>query len=532
MLAGAAPAAAQLRIVDYNTKTGENPGQQTARPEITTVLQAIGLQSAMGIAKPIDILLLQEQFSPGVTTQSFVDVLNNLYDPINKTMYARSTLDALTSDFMHRAGGPGMVYNTQTVEKIEEIRFGTVSTSAQPRSTMRYKFHPKGYGSDADFYAYNDHYKASGGDPDDMARRQIEALSVHNNANGLGPGKSIIFAGDFNINSSGEQMYQTLLSAGDGQAEDPINASGTPGVPATYVTWLNNSAYKSIHTQDPSGQMDDRFDFQLVSGELRDGEGMSIINGTYRAFGNNGTHTFNGNITTGTGASAAVLTALRNASDHLPVVADYQLPAKMGVDVASIPSLVVLGSVVPIDLTVSNIAPAVAAIGVDELDYTLSVTGDLTGGASGMDMALGGGNSHTVMLDTSTVGMKNGSILVSSSSQNAADAMFSLPVSFQVISGFLAADFNEDGAVDDADLNTWTTNFGLTSGATKDLGDANGDGSVDGADWLTWQEQEGSLPEGGTATAVVAEPGGGGMAAMWLMGIVGALRCGGPSRRG
>src|SRR4029079_3979821 len=110
-----------------------------------------------------------------------------------------------------------------------------------------------------------------------------------------------------------------------------LNASGTPGVPATYVTWHDNSAYKSIHTQDPGASMDDRFDFQLVSGEMMDGEGMSIIPGSYHPFGNNGTHTFNGQITTGTGASATVLAALRDSSDHLPVVADYQIPAKMQV---------------------------------------------------------------------------------------------------------------------------------------------------------------------------------------------------------
>ena len=36
----------------------------------------------------------------------------------------------------------------------------------------------------------------------------------------------------------------------------------------------------------------------------------------------------------------------------------------------------------------------VAAIAADELDYTLSVSGDLFGGASGVDLALGGGNLH------------------------------------------------------------------------------------------------------------------------------------------
>jgi hypothetical protein len=116
------------------------------------------------------------------------------------------------------------------------------------------------------------------------------------------------------------------LASGPGQAFDPIN---TPGA------WSGNDAFKSVHTQAPSfdaqpglvgGGMDDRFDFQLVTGELLDGEGLDYIPGSYHAFGNNGTHTFNQSISTGTGALLAVLAALMTASDHLPVVADYQLP--------------------------------------------------------------------------------------------------------------------------------------------------------------------------------------------------------------
>ena len=46
---------------------------------------------------------------------------------------------------------------------------------------------------------------------------------------------------------------------------------------------------------------------------------------SFRVFGNNGTHTFDGDITTGTGASAAVLAALVAASDHLPIIADFEM---------------------------------------------------------------------------------------------------------------------------------------------------------------------------------------------------------------
>jgi len=53
-----------------------------------------------------------------------------------------------------------------------------------------------------------------------------------------------------------------------------------------------------------------------------------------------------------------------------------------------------------------------------------------------------------------------------------------------------AADFDEDGDVDDADLARWRAGFGAA--ATHMQGDADGDGDADGADFLTWQRQRGS----------------------------------------
>ena len=40
--------------------------------------------------------------------------------------------------------------------------------------------------------------------------------------------------------------------------------------------------------------MDDRFDFQLVSGEFLDGQGLNYIGNSYHSFGNNGYHVQHG----------------------------------------------------------------------------------------------------------------------------------------------------------------------------------------------------------------------------------------------
>ncbi|MBX3426774.1 MAG: lamin tail domain-containing protein [Pirellulales bacterium] len=52
---------------------------------------------------------------------------------------------------------------------------------------------------------------------------------------------------------------------------------------------------------------------------------------------------------------------------------------------------------------------------------------------------------------------------------------------------YSAADFNQDGAVDGADLTIWQERFAATGVPGSQQGDATGDGSVDGSDFLAWQ---------------------------------------------
>jgi hypothetical protein len=357
VLAWAPPAEAQLRIVTYNTATGNPaPGVQTARPGMNIVLKSIGEELRNGIARPIDVLLLQEQFSTNVgddalddvATQSFVDLMNSIYGTLeNPTPYARGVVDALTSHPMGQAGGPGIVYNTQTVQLIAEHRFGTVNTSAQARSTLRYQLRPVGYNPDADFYIYNSHYKA-GSSTAEKNQRELEATSIRTHvtygSDWLGEGAHVLYVGDYNMQSSSEDAFQTLIAAGDGQAHDPINRLGS---------WSGVSSFADVHTQAPcqdddgtgtadtcfgltAGGMDDRFDFQLMTGEVLDGSGFTYVSNSYRTFGNNGTtfqddinHSSNTYVFQGVTSytSTQILNALHSVSDHLPVIADFQLDA-------------------------------------------------------------------------------------------------------------------------------------------------------------------------------------------------------------
>ncbi len=421
MLAFAGPAPAQLRIVTYNTANGTFPSGNDASPRagMDNVLQAIGDEVTNGITRPIDALIFQEHDDPSTTTQEFVNLLNGIY---GAGTYAHSTIITLPNFTLNIR--QTMVYNTNTLSLIHEKAFGTTGSSAAARQTARFQLRPVGYDATADFYVYNSHYKA-GSTSSDQSRRAFEANTIRNDSDALGQGINAIYAGDFNMRSSSETAYQTLLGAGNGQAFDPINAPGT---------WNNNSSFASIHTQSPhdgsdgliTGGIDDRFDFQLVTGELLDNEGLSYIPGSYHTFGNNGT-TFNRAVNSSNNTyplANSILDDLAHVSDHLPVVADYQLPAKMLVEVGAVTSRVIIGTPVDVPVTVTNVAPVATANGADELDYVVTGIDNVLGNAIGTADPLASGNLHIMSMDTSGLGVAIGRVDVISSSQSVADGEF------------------------------------------------------------------------------------------------------------
>lgn len=497
---GASESLAQLRIVSYNTA-------EDARSELTTIFTAIGEEQRNGIAKPIDVLALQEQTTLTSTTDDIVDLLNGIY---GAGTYARGTRLAATSG----AGRVAVVYNTNTVDLLSEGAASSLSGTGAARQTLRYQFRPVGYDESADFYLYNSHYKASTGASNE-SRRNVEAGQIRANADFLGEGASLIFAGDLNLYSSSEAAYQTLLAPGAGQAIDPLNTSNS------FQPWNNNSSFATFHTQSPcsssvgncgvGGGVDSRFDFQLVSGEVLDDEGFSLIDGSYHPFGNNGT-TYNQSINSGSNTvtfpgvtsftKSQILNALRTATDHLPLVADYQLPAVLNAFTETIPDTVELAEFFTLDFSIFNDADVVAANGADELDYSFSTTGDVVGfgATSGTDAALGGVNLHQVVFDTTTLGMKTGEITITSASQSAANSEIVIPISFEVVAAALAGDYNDDGVVDAADYSVWRDE--LAAGGSL-VNETASPGVVDSADYDAWVANFGAASAVSTA---VPEP--------------------------
>jgi len=176
---------------------------------------------------------------------------------------------------------------------------------------------------------YSAHLKASSGSTNEQ-KRLDEVTVLRNHLNNLPAGTEFVVVGDFNIYDSNEPAYQKFIANeadNDGRAEDPLASSGGVG------DWHVNAAFASVHTQSPRttqfgggahGGLDDRFDFILTSFGINDNSKVDMVPGTYTAFGNDGNH-FDTSLLDGpnSAVSATVAQAIHDASDHLPVYADF-----------------------------------------------------------------------------------------------------------------------------------------------------------------------------------------------------------------
>lgn len=315
---GRPAAVGHLRIVSYNITAGD----RLPRAGLATLVGAMAAESISGHVDQVDLLAIQEVQSQGVTSAAVAAALNAVY---GAGTYAHGTLNGATTG----SGTQGVVYNTAALRLLDERAIGTASTTGGPRQTLRYAFQPVDGTASSVFYIYNSHFKSLD-TAADAARRNAEATVIRSDADTLPDGTNILYVGDFNVYRSSEPAYQTLLSAGPGQAVDPIARPGD---------WHANSSFVDIFTQAPlatapegltGGGLDDRFDFQIVSGEVMSPGGFTYMAGTYRAFGNNGSVPRNGSINDsrstalpGLANRVEVLDLLTTFSDHLPVVADY-----------------------------------------------------------------------------------------------------------------------------------------------------------------------------------------------------------------
>ncbi len=351
-----------IRIVCYNIEDDIN-GATTPLPGLIApsgggvtgggVLEGIG-EEMLGSdpPQPLDILALEETTSNPVTVAPIVSGLNTYYNLPG--MYAMSTYQATESggDTADGNGPNAMVYNTRTLQLVASVPVlpsgGTSklgSSSGEYREVMRYEFAPAGVTPSPtnEFYIYVSHYK-SGTTSSDLTARGEEAVIIRNDeASNLPANARVIYVGDYNVTTSGEASYQTMLAASapngiaQGQGIDPLNLSG-----ATNIDW-GTGTLLNMKTESAT-DLRYRDDLQVMTANVYNGVagGLSLVAGTFHAFGNNGTTPYQGSVNSGSNTSlnsdlhtnafssnlisASTLYAdLSTASDHLPVVADYTI---------------------------------------------------------------------------------------------------------------------------------------------------------------------------------------------------------------
>lgn len=149
--------------------------------------------------------------------------------------------------------------------------------------------------------------------------------------------QNVMFMGDFNFYSGFEAGFQTMINYSNPNMRfiDPIGQIGD---------WNNNAFYAPIHTQSThtssnncksSGGLDDRFDFILISDEVRFGtRNVRYIQSSYKAVGQDGLR-FDGTIN-GPPQNAVVpqdvADALFHMSDHLPVTLKLRVDKVIGLN--------------------------------------------------------------------------------------------------------------------------------------------------------------------------------------------------------
>ncbi|MFQ5707433.1 MAG: endonuclease/exonuclease/phosphatase family protein [bacterium] len=254
-----------------------------------------------------DILVVQELQSARGQTTFLNDVLNDL----GREVYASGTfVDGPDTD-------NGIFFK---VDKVSLTGSQQISTSLRDISEYTLE------SSAVEFRIYSVHLKASQGTVNEN-RRLDEADVLRKRLNNLADNENFIVAGDFNIYRASEPAFVRLTEEQAGNNSglvDPLNVVGN---------WHNNSAFAAVHTQSTrttafgggsTGGLDDRFDMMLVSTSLVEAGGMDVLAESYTAFGNDGHH-FNLTINFGMNSSIpdSIADALLQASDHLPIFADF-----------------------------------------------------------------------------------------------------------------------------------------------------------------------------------------------------------------
>ncbi len=317
-----------IRYMQYNLLNYGNIESYCSATANPTALKDGWIRTIVDYVKPDIFACVEIGASASVVQHLLDEVLNT-----NGIAYWEKTA---ISNFAGSSIVNMLYYNSE--------KFGLKAQDAvitEPRDINIYKFYLKSgdLATNPDttfFYAIVAHLKAGNTGEDELARAASTNTLMQYLTVAYQPGNYLI-SGDFNLYKSSEQAYVNLLNWNFQSYRffDPVDKPGN---------WNNNSNFSELHTQSthtsgngcPStGGLDDRFDFILISDDIKNGHGgMLAIPESYHAVGQDGEH-FNSAINAPPQNPAApqdVIDALYGNSDHLPVVMDIRLDKTLGLN--------------------------------------------------------------------------------------------------------------------------------------------------------------------------------------------------------
>jgi hypothetical protein len=417
-IAWASLAQAQVRIVNWNL--AELRGDSTS---IEYVIDAIATDDHSGFAAPVTLMLLQEvdYFTHG-------EVSGMLGAQWSAATYTNNNEDAY-------GGAQACFYHAATMTEVPSGH-ADLFTGAGRRAD-RWEFTLNGYvDPPVRLYVYSAHLKA-GNSSDSESQREVGALRILEDIATLPSGSRYIVTGDMNFYDNGELGYLAFLAGN--VLEDPLGAGSWSG---------SGNAIK--HSQSPrkiqadglaSGGMDDRFDFQLISPLMQGTDGLCVIAGTYRSFGNDGNHydiaINDGNNSYWPGNSAgsnSLANALWAASDHIPVVADYRVPAILDTSFGTCSiGRVLEGYPLTCSVDIANGASSVTPAGSAVLAWSMSGTGVLGDNDDLGSLPAGNAQTVPVLLDTSVAGAFDDQLTINATGDLTQHAPTTMSVSGQIL---------------------------------------------------------------------------------------------------
>lgn len=416
----------QVRVMTWNIAR-----MQGNADAIGSVLWHAHRDDRPGWACPVDIMVFQE------VTPTALKALGPLVASSAPagTTYAVATYTTSAGE-SSSGGAAALFYRTQSFSEIGSAH-QDLPTGAG-RNTDRWLMQMVGYSSTAArAYVYGTHLKASEG-PSNEQLRLDGALTIRANSDALGAGVRALYVGDFNVYRNTEPAFVAMLAAGSGRAIDPYGG----------ISW-DGAANSIVHTQSPrdvaggglvGGGLDDRFDLLLPTVQLADGNGLAIIPGTCRTLGNDGNH-YQEAINSGVNSyypgqparSSQLANALVAASDHMPVIADLQVPARLDASLDPVPPRVIAAAPVTVSARITNGAQVITPLGADGLEYAVSALQHCTASGAGTAPLAPSSAPVPVTLATATPGLRTARVAVSSASEAVEPASLELSAPFTVL---------------------------------------------------------------------------------------------------